>query len=180
MKDKVKAALAGLSPGSALVCAVSGGADSVALLHCLWTLSEEAGFSLSAAHFNHCLRGEESDGDEAFVRYLCKQWGVPLAVGRGDAAKRARETGESLEEAARALRHGFLSAQPGLIATAHNADDQVETVLINLLRGTGLRGLCGMAPQSGRIVRPLLTVTRAEILVYLQENGLSWREDSSN
>ena len=137
MKDKVKAALAGLSPGSALVCAVSGGADSVALLHCLRTLSEELGFSLTAAHFNHCLRGEESDGDEAFVRYLCKQWGVPLAVGRGDAAKRARETGESLEEAARALRHGFLSAQPGLIATAHNADDQVETVLINLLRGTG-------------------------------------------
>ena len=168
MKDKVKAALAGLSPGSALVCAVSGGADSVALLHCLRTLSEELGFSLTAAHFNHCLRGEESDGDEAFVRYLCKQWGVPLAVGRGDAAKRARETGESLEEAARALRHGFLSAQPGLIATAHNADDQVETVLINLLRGTGLRGLCGMAPQSGRIVRPLLTVTRAEILAYLQ------------
>ena len=101
-------------------------------------------------------------------------------MGRGDAAKRARETGESLEEAARALRHGFLSAQPGIIATAHNADDQVETVLINLLRGTGLKGLCGMAPQSGRIVRPLLTVTRAEILAYLQKNGLSWREDSSN
>ena len=180
MKDKVKAALAGLSPGSALVCAVSGGADSVALLHCLWALSEELGFSLSAAHFNHCLRGEESDGDEAFVRYLCKQWGVPLAVGRGDAAKRARETGESLEEAARALRHGFLSAQPGIIATAHNADDQVETVLINLLRGTGLKGLCGMEPRTARMIRPLLTVTRAEILAYLQKNGLSWREDSSN
>ena len=180
MKDKVKAALAGLSPGSALVCAVSGGADSVALLHCLRALSEELGFSLTAAHFNHCLRGEESDGDEAFVRDLCGKWGIPLTVGRGDAAKRARETGESLEEAARALRHGFLSAQPGLIATAHNADDQVETVLINLLRGTGLKGLCGMEPQSGRIVRPLLTVTRVEILAYLQENGLSWREDSSN
>lgn len=180
MKDKVKAALQGLSPGSALVCAVSGGADSVALLHLLWGLSKELGFALSAAHFNHCLRGEESDGDEAFVRDLCKQWGIPLAAGRGDAARRARETGESLEEAARALRHGFLSAQPGIIATAHNADDQVETVLINLLRGTGLRGLCGMAPQSGRIVRPLLTVTRAEILAYLQKNGLTWREDSSN
>lgn len=180
MKDKVKAALLGLSPGSALVCAVSGGADSVALLHCLRGLSGELGYALSAAHFNHCLRGEESDGDEAFVRDLCRGWNIPLTVGRGDAARRARETGESLEEAARALRHGFLSAQPGLIATAHNADDQVETVLINLLRGTGLKGLCAMAPQSQRIVRPLLAVTRAEILAYLQKNSLSWREDGSN
>lgn len=180
MRDKVSAALAALPRDAAIVCAVSGGADSVALLHCLAALAPTMGISLSAAHFNHCLRGAESDGDEAFVQALCARWSIPLALGRGDVRARAAETGESLEEAARALRHQFLRAQPGLIATAHNADDQVETVLVNLLRGTGLRGLGAMAPREGRYLRPLLQVTRAEILAYLEANGLSWREDSTN
>lgn len=180
MRDKVTAALAALPRDAAIVCAVSGGADSVALLHCLAALAPAMGFSLSAAHFNHCLRGAESDGDEAFVQALCAQWSIPLALGQGDVKARAAETGESIEEAARVLRHQFLRAQPGLIATAHNADDQVETVLLNLLRGTGLKGLGAMAPQEGRYLRPLLQVTRAEILAYLEAFGLTWREDSTN
>lgn len=180
MRDKVSAALEALPRDSVIVCAVSGGADSVALLHCLAALAPAMGFSLCAAHFNHCLRGAESDGDAAFVQALCAQWSIPLALGRGDVKARAAETGESIEEAARVLRHQFLRAQPGLIATAHNADDQVETVLLNLLRGTGLKGLAAMAPREGRYLRPLLQVTRAEILAYLEEHGLSWREDSTN
>ena len=176
MRDKVRAALAGLA-GSRIVCALSGGGDSVALLHCLLALREKLSLSVSAAHFNHCLRGAESDEDEAFVRQLCTQWGVELAVGRGDPRQR---TGESPEEAARNLRYEFLRSQPGLIATAHHAGDQTETVLLNLLRGTGLKGLCGMAFQSGPVIRPMLAVTRAEIRAYLSEHHLPYRTDSSN
>lgn len=180
MVPEVRAVLRTLPPGSRVVCAVSGGADSVALLHCLAALQRELGFTLTAAHFNHCLRGAESDGDEAFVRALCGIWSIPLTVGRGDVRQRAAETGESLEEAARHLRYAFLRAQDGYLATAHNADDQVETVLLNLLRGTGLKGLGAMAPREGRILRPLLEVSRADILQYLHQHGLAWREDSSN
>lgn len=169
-----------LPAGSRVVCALSGGADSVALLHCLLSLRETLGIQVAAAHFNHCLRGAESDGDEAFVRELCASWSVELAVGRGDVTAQARTAGQSVEEAARRLRYDFLLSQPGLIATAHHADDQVETVLLNLLRGTGLKGLGGMAPRRGRIVRPLLPVTRAEVEAYLLAHGLPHREDCSN
>lgn len=166
-----------LQPGDHVVCALSGGGDSVALLHCLRSLREELGITLSAAHFNHCLRGEESDGDEAFVRELCSQWDVPLVVGRGDPRQLA---GKSPEEAARILRYEFLMAQSGIIATAHHADDQMETVLLNLLRGTGLKGLCGMPVRSGRLLRPMLEVPKAAVESYLAKQGLSCRFDSSN
>ena len=169
-----------LERGDQVVCAVSGGADSVAMLHCLLALQETLGIRLTAAHYNHCLRGAASDEDEAFVRRLCASWGVPLTVGRGDVTARAAATGESMEEAARRLRYGFLLEQPGLVAVAHNADDQVETVLLNLIRGTGLRGLAAMAPRQGRIIRPLLPVTRQEIEAYLAEHSLDHREDGSN
>lgn len=169
-----------LPEGGRVVCALSGGADSVALLHCLLSLREALGIQVAAAHFNHCLRGAESDGDETFVRGLCASWGVELTVGRGDAAVQARSSGQSVEEAARRLRYDFLLSQPGLIATAHNADDQVETVLLNLLRGTGLKGLGGVAPRRGRIIRPMLPVTRAEVEAYLLAHGLPHREDSTN
>lgn len=176
MRTKVRAACLAFR-GQTMVCALSGGRDSVALLHCLLALREELDLSVSAAHFNHCLRGDESDGDEAFVRNLCKDWGVPLAVGRGDPTSRA---GESPEEAARNLRYAFLRVQHGWIATAHHADDQAETILLNLLRGTGLKGLCGMEVQSGTVVRPMLDVTGDEIDDYIRQHGLPYREDSTN
>lgn len=179
MRDKVLAFCRReglLESETPVVCAVSGGADSVALLHCL----RELGVPVTAAHYNHCLRGEASDGDEAFVRRLCASWGVPLTVGRGNAAEFAAETGRSIEEAARVLRYEFLLAQPGLVALAHHADDQVETVLLNLIRGTGLKGLGAMEPRRGRLVRPLLTATREEIEAYLRANYLPHREDATN
>ena len=178
MRDKVLAACRQLfAPGDRVVCALSGGGDSVALTHCLLFLRQELGISVAAAHFNHCLRGAESDGDEAFVRQLCARWGVELSVGRGDPRSL---TGESPEEAARHLRYGFLMEQSGWIATAHHGEDQIETVLLNLLRGTGLKGLCGMQPKNGRLVRPMLEVSREEVEEYLAKNGLECRFDSSN
>ena len=178
MNRKLLLALQSLCrPGDTVVCALSGGADSVALLHGLLAVKEECSIHVTAAHFNHCLRGEESDRDEAFVRELCAQWGVELTVGRGDPRSLS---GKSLEEAARELRYAFLLSQPGLVATAHHGDDQVETVLLNLLRGTGLRGLCGMQPKQGRVIRPLLDVSRKEILDYIQTNDLSYCTDRTN
>ena len=178
MISKLSAALKALcSPGDRVVCALSGGADSVALLHGLLQVKEAFSLTVVAAHFNHCLRGEESDREEAFVRDLCAQWGVELTVGRGDPKTL---TGKSLEEAARELRYEFLHTQEGLIATAHHADDQAETVLLNLLRGTGLKGLCAMEPKQGQLIRPLLEVSKAEIMTYLEANALPYCTDSSN
>ncbi len=178
MRDKVLAACRQLLvPGDRVVCAISGGGDSVALLHCLLSLRQELEISVAAAHFNHCLRGAESDEDEAFVRQLCSQWGVELTVGRGDPRSLS---GESPEEAARNLRYEFLMAQSGWIVTAHHGEDQIETVLLNLIRGTGLKGLCGMQPKNGRLLRPMLEVSKEEVEKYLSENGLKWRFDSSN
>lgn len=178
MIRKLSEALKALcSPDDRVVCALSGGADSVALLHGLLQLKEEFSITVAAAHFNHCLRGEESDREEAFVRDLCARWDVELVVGQGDPRTL---TGKSLEEAARELRYGFLRRQDGLIATAHHADDQAETVLLNLLRGTGLKGLCAMEPKQGQLIRPLLEVTKAEILTYVETHDLPYCTDSSN
>ena len=180
MKNNVLAAMAAMTkPGDTVTAALSGGADSVALLHCLHTLQEPLGIRLRACHFNHGLRGEASDGDEAFCRSLCENLGIELLVGRGDVPARAEETGESLEEAARNLRYAFF-ASCGLVATAHNADDNAETVLLNLIRGTGLKGLCGIPVQREHILRPLLSVSRQQILAYLEEEKLPHREDATN
>ena len=177
---KLNAAL--LPPGSHVLCAVSGGKDSVCLLH---LLSVYPGITLSCAHYNHRLRGEESDGDEAFVRSLCEAWGIPFYSGSGDVRAYAEERGLSIETAARELRYDFLfslAEEIGAdrIATAHNADDNAETLLLRLARGTGLRGLCGIPEQRDTLIRPLLGTERAEIEAYLLENGLPHREDSSN
>ena len=132
--------------GGILTCAVSGGADSVAMLHALHMLSGELGLDLRAAHFNHLLRGAESDEDEAFVRALCQDWGIPLTCARGDAAAQADSSSDSLEEAARRLRYRFFETLPGPVATAHTADDNLETLLINLRPKGSPIGRIGATP----------------------------------
>lgn len=164
-----------------VLAAVSGGADSTALLRIL----AGAGVPMLAVHCNFGLRGEESDRDEAFVRRLCSDLGVELHVESFDTTARCRATGESVEMACRALRYDLfrrLVAERGLgrIAVAHNADDNAETMLLNLFRGTGLAGLCAMRADNGEIWRPLIGVTRSEILAYLASIVQDYVTDSSN
>ncbi len=163
-------------PGDRVVCAVSGGADSVALLFGLYLLKEKLGFSLSAAHFNHHLRGEESDRDEKFVQDFCARYDIPLHLG----GHPVQPGPKGLEAAARDARYGFLRSLPGKIATAHTADDNAETILLHLVRGTGMKGLCGIKPVSDGLIRPMLTVTRSEVEAFLEEYYLPHISDSSN
>lgn len=168
-------------PGDRVICALSGGADSVALLHLLHSMQQELGICLEAAHFNHCLRGEDSQRDAEFVRQFCAQLGINCHMGQGDVNAHAQQTGQSAELAARELRYAFFASLPcDRIATAHTADDNTETVLQHLLRGSGLRGLSGIPPKRGRLVRPFLSLTREEIEVYLEQNGLCHVEDATN
>ncbi len=167
-----------LERGSRVICAVSGGADSMALVWCLYLLREPLELTISAAHFNHGLRGGESDRDEEFVRRFCADYGIGLTVGRGQ----IRAQGRGLEDAARRARYAFLEGlEPGArIATAHTADDNAETVLLHLLRGAGLRGLGGIAPSRGRVIRPMLSVTRREVEEFLARWSVPHVEDSTN
>lgn len=165
-----------VAPGDTLICALSGGADSVAMTFAFYLMREELGIQLEAAHFNHHLRGAESDRDEAFVRDFCRGYGIPLHLGGGQVT--AGEKG--LEAAARDARYAFLRSLPGKIATAHTADDNAETVLMRLIRGTGLKGLGAIAPISGNVIRPMLSVTRQDVEDFLEEWGLGHIEDSSN
>ena len=169
-------AYAMIVPGDRVTVALSGGADSVALLYGLFLLKEKLGITLEAAHFNHGLRGEESDRDEAFCRAFCDRYDIPLHVGHGS----VKAGKKGLEAAARDARYGFFDTLHGKIATAHTADDNAETILMRLVRGTGLKGLGGISPIRGRIIRPMLQVTRQEVLAFLEENCLSHVEDSSN
>ena len=152
-----------ITPGDSIVCAVSGGADSMALLWALYLLKDEWDLNLSAAHFNHRLRGAESDRDEAFVRDFCAGYGIPLYVGSGEIVPGKK----GLEAAARDARYAFLRTLPGKVATAHTADDNAETILMHLVRGTGLKGLGGISPTSGNVIRPMLNVTRADVEGFL-------------
>jgi len=161
--------------------ALSGGADSVALL----LKMQEQGSAAAAAHCNFHLRGAESDRDEKFVRRLCKERGIPLYVQHFDTLSEAKRTGESVEMAARRLRYAWFEAvvrENGFdgVAVAHHRDDNAETLLLNLVRGTGLRGLTGMRKQQGIVVRPLLNSSREELLKYLAEQGQTFVTDSSN
>ncbi len=167
-----------LEPGESVLCAFSGGADSTALLRVLL----ELGFNVRAYHLNHCLRGDESDRDEGFCRELCGKLGVKLTVERFDVNAEAIKTGESLETAARKLRYRrfFETAKGCKIATAHTSDDNVETVLFNLARGTGARGLSGIPPVRGGIIRPLINVSRFEVEEYLSSLGQGYVTDSTN
>ncbi|MBR5534331.1 MAG: tRNA lysidine(34) synthetase TilS [Ruminiclostridium sp.] len=174
-----------LPRGCTVLCALSGGADSMALLTGLLALAEDRDLTIQAAHYDHQLRGEESRRDADFVQSWCAAQGVPLTVGSGDVAARAAETGQGIEETARAMRYAFLEETADrvgaqAIATAHNADDNAETVLLHLTRGTGLDGLAGIPPRRGKIVRPLLSVTRQEIEVWLSAQDIPWVTDSTN
>ena len=171
--------------GSAVLCAVSGGADSMCLLHWLNDVKDTLGIRLQAAHYNHCLRGDESDRDEEFVRTCCRAWSIPLICGGGDVSAWAEEMGMGLEEAAREMRYAFLQksarqVDADLIAVAHNANDNIETMLLHLIRGSGLTGLTGMLPRRDNIVRPLLTTTRAEIEEYCAAHNVPYVQDSTN
>ena len=167
-----------LAPGETVLLALSGGADSVALLRALRAL----GYPVRAFHLNHCLRGAESERDEAFCRTLCGRLGVPLAVERVDAAAAAHAQGTGVEEAARRLRYERLraAAQGAKIATAHTADDNLETMLFHLARGTGPKGLAGIPPVRGDIIRPLIGAERAQVEAYLAEHGQDFVTDSTN
>lgn len=182
MKDDLSARLILPPDGARILCAVSGGADSM----CMLTLLRERGsHPIAVAHFEHGIRGEESLRDCAFVEEYCRERGIACFIGHADVPAYAREKGLGIEEAARELRYDFLEKTAEAegydwIATAHNADDNAETVLFNLARGTGLNGLCGIPPRRGKIIRPLLRLTRTEIEEILAARGTAYVEDSTN
>lgn len=173
-----------LKPGDRVTVALSGGADSTALLLGLLALREKLDISVQAVHVNHHLRGAESDRDAAFCADLCARLQVPFSLGECDvAAYAAQQKHTSCEMAARELRYARLEAlcpPGGKIATAHTASDNTETVLERLTRGTGLAGLCGIPPVRGRIIRPLLYATRQQILEFLNRQAQDYVTDSSN
>lgn len=168
-------------PEDKILVALSGGADSVALLRLLLDM----GYTCEAAHCNFHLRGNESDRDEIFVRELCRQQDVSLHVRHFQTTEEAAERHISIEMAARELRYAWFEelrrkTDASVIAVAHHKDDSVETLLLNLIRGTGINGLLGIRPQNGNIVRPLLCLDRKEITEYLQEIGQPYVTDSTN
>lgn len=192
--EKAKAAAAResmLAPGDTVLVALSGGADSVALLRFFLEEKEKMGLRLvAAAHLNHGLRGDEAERDEVFVRRLCAAWGVPLAVRREAVGRVAAERSLGVEEAGRAVRYAFLEEEAGRleregegavkIATAHTLSDSMETALLAMTRGCGPEGLQGVPPVRGRIVRPLIDCTRAEVEAFCAARGLEFVTDSTN
>lgn len=172
-------------PGMKLAAAVSGGADSVALLTLMAETRSQLGFVLSTVHFNHKLRGKASDSDEKFVVALAEKVGVTLHIGRGDVAGKARREKSNVEDAARRARYSFFEKLAGqglldAVATAHTMDDQAETVLAHILRGTGIPGLAGIQPSAASVRRPLLDFRREELRKYLRAKKHPWREDATN
>jgi tRNA(Ile)-lysidine synthase len=172
------------SAGQTIVAALSGGADSVALLDVLASLAPRGGFTVVAAHLDHALRAD-SAADAAFCGDICVRLGVRLRTARADVRARARADGGGLEEAARRERHAFLAKvkdeeAAAAIALAHTRDDQAETVLLRLVRGAGGLGLSAMRPRSGDLLRPMLALSRRDVLDHLAARGLPWREDPTN
>ena len=172
-------------PGMKVLCAVSGGADSMCLLHWLNAEKETLGIRLAAAHYEHGIRGEESLRDCRFVENYCRENGIELLTEHGAVPQYAAQHGMSMEEAARELRYAFLDRaarqlECDVIATAHNLNDNAETVLFHLARGGGAEGLSGIPPVRGNIVRPLLALSREEIEQYLEEHHVAHVEDSTN
>jgi tRNA(Ile)-lysidine synthase len=185
----------GLIPkGSAVILGLSAGPDSLCLLHILLGLKEKLGFELRALHVNHMLRGADADADESFARSFCEEQGIPLRVVKKDVMAMAKEQGLSTEDAGRRVRYEAFfryaeelrkDGRPALIALAHNRNDQAETVLFRILRGTGTDGLSGIASkrtdESGySVIRPLLNVSRREIEAYIEAKDLEPRRDLTN
>lgn len=171
--------------GSRVLCALSAGPDSVMLTHLLASNAARLGITVAAAHFTHGLRPQDAEAEAALAQALCRGLEIPFFRGSGDTAAYAAAHGLGIEEAARALRYAFLreTAQgwgADLIATGHHRDDQAETVLFRLARGTGTDGLRGIPAREGDLVRPLLELSRADILAYLREHGLDYASDPSN
>lgn len=174
-----------IEKGWSIVVGVSGGADSIGLLFILKTLAKEMELAITAVHVHHGLRGAEADGDAALVQELCDRWKIPLEIHYADVRAIAQQRGISLEEAGREERyrifkHVLKKNGAQVIAVAHQREDQAETVMLNLLRGTGIDGLCGMEMKQGHIIRPLLHISRKEILSFLKAQGIDYRVDSSN
>lgn len=173
-----------LSPGEQVVVGFSGGADSVALLYFLHSISKEWQLSVTACHVNHNLRGAEADRDEEFCRGFCRQYGIPLEVYQIQAAAGAKEAGLSVEEYARNARYTIFEEMAqkrnGKVATAHTLSDKAETVLFHLIRGTGIKGLEGIPPVRSNIIRPLIRCSREEIEEFCRRNSLNYVTDSSN
>jgi tRNA(Ile)-lysidine synthase len=174
-----------IRPGDRVGIGISGGADSVAMLRIFAELRDELGIAVLVLHFHHQLRGAEADEDECFVKALSEKFTFEFESGRADVAGEARLHGWNLEDAARRLRYEFFASVAearGLkrVAVAHTANDQAETVLSHLLRGTGLTGLAGIYPSAGLIIRPLLELERDELRAFLSELGQTWREDATN
>ncbi len=171
--------------GSRIVAGISGGADSVCLLKVLKELRIEFDLELTAVHLNHCLRAEEADGDQDFVQELCQKWDIELKIFREDIRQIALKNKISLEEAGRNVRYRIFNRvleekKADYIAVAHQKEDQAETVMLNILRGTGPEGLCGMKFKQGKIIRPLLNISRTQIEHFLFQNGVPYRTDSTN
>lgn len=183
------ASLSGFPEDSSILVAFSGGADSTALLHILKKYTATTGAKLFAAHINHCIRGEEADRDEAFCKSFAEKLGVTFFSLRVDVPKLAEQTGESIETAARRVRYEYFDSIMAehsikILATAHNADDNLETILFNMARGTGLGGLCGIpnyrSCKNGVVVRPILNMEKSDIIAYCRENSLHFVTDSTN
>ncbi len=171
--------------GDKILCAVSGGADSMAMLAILLEMAEKAEIEICVAHLNHGIRGVEADSDERFVMEYCEKFNIIYRTEKVNVPEFANNNSMGIEETARVLRYEFLEKTAkelncNKIATAHNARDNVETVLMNFCRGSGLRGLCGIAPMRGNIIRPILCLDRPEIEAYLAENAIEYVTDFTN
>ena len=163
-----------------MFAAVSGGADSVCLLIVLNSIKDELGFDLEAIHVEHGIRGEESVDDASFVEKLCDSMNIKLHMHSVKAKEYAEENSMSLEEAARELRYNIFEGYEGKIAIAHNMEDNAETLIFNMIRGSGIEGLTGISIKRGKYIRPLLDCSRADIEKYLSDNNQSYRTDSTN
>ena len=181
--------LSGMAESTPILLALSGGADSSALLFLLAEYARQTGASLSVAHVDHKLRGEASDADREFCRTLAQTYGLPFYLLEADVAALASEHHRGIEEEARHVRYDFFAStmrehRIPLLATAHNADDNAETLLFHLARGSGLRGLCGIPPtrqfEGGKLIRPLLGATKSDILAFCQRNGIHYVTDKTN